>query len=107
MTYHHRPFKWASLMLPEHREQLAELLDRQGDAPPPQLDEQQREELDRVLAEAVRRKQPVALRYYRERRYLRAEGWVLSVGQGWLSVREKAGRSLRIRVGELVEIQPL
>lgn len=107
MTYHHRPFKWAALMLPEHREQLAELMERQNEAPPPQLDEQQREELDRALTEAVLRRQPVALRYYRERKYLRAEGWVLSFGEGWLSVREKAGRSLRIRVGELVEIQLL
>lgn len=54
---------WDGFLLPEHRAGLARKRERENRFTPPELDEQQWEELDRLLKFALVEEQPIVVTY--------------------------------------------
>lgn len=61
--------KWVSMMLPEHVQLLREWADEDSYEERVNLDEQQLEEIDRTIAEAMEHRMLVAISYYDQKRY--------------------------------------
>ena len=61
--------KWVSMMLPEHVQMLREWADEDLNEERVVLDEQQIEEINHMIAEAMENRMLVAISYYGQKRY--------------------------------------
>jgi hypothetical protein len=61
--------KWTSMMLPEHVKLLRDWAQEDQYEQQRQLDEQQLEQLNETILEAMEYNHPVSITYYRQRRY--------------------------------------
>ena len=61
--------KWVSMMLPEHVQMLREWADEDLNEERVVLDEQQIEEINHMIAEAMENRMLVAISYYDQKRY--------------------------------------
>lgn len=61
--------KWTSMMLPEHVKLLRDWAREDEYEKEKQLDEQQLEQLNDTILEAMEYNRPVAITYYRQRKY--------------------------------------
>ena len=61
--------KWVSMMLPEHVQMLREWADEDLNKELIVLDEQQIEEMNHIIAEAMEHQLLVAISYYHQKRY--------------------------------------
>jgi len=61
--------KWVSMMLPEHVQMLREWADEDLNEERVVLDEQQIEEINHMIAEAMENRMLVAISYYSQKRY--------------------------------------
>ena len=61
--------KWVSMMLPEHVQMLREWADEDLNEERVVLDEQQIEEINHIIAEAMEHQILVAISYYNQKRY--------------------------------------
>ena len=61
--------KWVSMMLPEHVQMLREWADEDLNEERVVLDEQQIEEINHIIAEAMEHRMLVAISYYHQKRY--------------------------------------
>ena len=61
--------KWVSMMLPEHVQMLREWADEDLNEERVVLDEQQIEEINHMIAEAMEHQMLVAISYYNQKRY--------------------------------------
>ncbi|HEX7063724.1 MAG TPA: YolD-like family protein [Bacillales bacterium] len=77
MTFQDRgSIKWSSLMLPEHRERLSDWYKEQDNIAKPQLDEQKKEEMNRLLAEAVAENQKVRVTCHKNHHLHQVTGFI-------------------------------
>ncbi|WP_137791835.1 YolD-like family protein [Bacillus sp. E(2018)] len=69
--------KWTSLMLPEHVKELRRYINEEyHDVPEPTLDEQQMEEMNEVIMEAMEYNVPLAFTVYRNKRLNIIRGYI-------------------------------
>lgn len=66
--------KWTAMMLPEHVEMIKEFAKDYYKQPKPELDEQQIQEYERIISEAIRLNQSVGIEYWKDGFFQTAEG---------------------------------
>lgn len=71
--------KWVSLMLPEHRKKLQQLEEEEEQTTQPAVDEQQLEELNRVLEISCKKNKRIAVTYYNGKKNCRMKGRIKEV----------------------------
>ncbi|ANC77451.1 hypothetical protein ABE65_011840 [Fictibacillus phosphorivorans] len=69
--------KWTSLMLPEHVKELRRYIyEEHYDTPEPILDEQQMEEMNEVMLEAMEYHVPLMFTIYKNKRLITLSGYI-------------------------------
>ncbi|WP_394232861.1 YolD-like family protein [Niallia oryzisoli] len=99
--------KWVSMMLPEHVKVLREWAEEDTFETKKELDEQQLEIMNEIIAEAMEYNQPVTIIHFRDRKY------ELLVGQinnwdglnGRLHVVDRFGEEHRIELQNIMDVQ--
>jgi hypothetical protein len=74
--------KWTSLMLTEHREALKKLKQEENNTNKPELDEQQLEEMNYLIQNAVKEKTRVRIIYFKENRIQKTEVIIKEINGG-------------------------
>lgn len=85
--------KWTAMMLPEHVEGIRALIADLDKVEKPTLDEQQLEEFERIIAEAIEYQQTVTIEYWKD-------GYVISV-VGTINHVDINTKQLRVFVNEV------
>ena len=68
--------KWTSLMLPEHIAMLKEAEVKRNYLPKPELDPQEREDMDRIIREAMEFTKPIKFTYWTNGKFAEFIGYV-------------------------------
>lgn len=82
--------RWESsrIMLPEHREQLLEEKRKEQKFNPPILDDDQLQEINRVIAKSIEQERAVTITYAEKYGTAKFWGWIQKVNiiEGWLKI---------------------
>ena len=71
--------KWNSLMLVEHQNRLKELKMQESDVEKPELDQQQLQEINFKIKQALNKTLPVRIKFYEDKKIKNLEGEILKV----------------------------
>ncbi|RST61369.1 YolD-like family protein [Siminovitchia terrae] len=86
--------RWESsrMMLPEHREQLLEEMRKQQEFIPAILDNDQLQEIDRVIVKSIETRQAVTITYAKKHGPAYFFGWIqkVDINEGWLKMFHNA-----------------
>jgi len=82
--------RWESsrMMLPEHREQILEEKRKEQEFTPPILDDDQLQEINRMIAKSIEQERAVAITYAEKYGTAKFLGWIQKVNmiEGWLKI---------------------
>ncbi|HET7579515.1 MAG TPA: YolD-like family protein [Bacillales bacterium] len=107
MSYHDRgTIKWSSLMLPEHKERLSAWYKEQDYEAKPELDEQQREEINRTLMEALEENRELEVTFYQGHHFHKEKGHIGKFARGRaIQVVRASGDGIWIDVRDITDVQ--
>ncbi|GAA0346570.1 YolD-like family protein [Bacillus carboniphilus] len=90
--------KWTSMMLPEHVKLLREWAEEDKYETAREFDEQELEEMNQLLEEAILTEHPVTLTYFKNRQYKMVTGWIHKVDpyQQTLHIKSEDGENVQI-----------
>lgn len=99
--------KWVSLMLPEHVKVLREWAEEDSYKERKELDEQQLEVMNRLLAEAMEEKRAVTITYYQEKQYKLFTGCLLGYDAlaGCIKLEDTSARECRLYLQDIIDVQ--
>ncbi|WP_050615651.1 YolD-like family protein [Bacillus testis] len=100
--------KWVSMMLPEHVAMLREWAEEDTYEQKAELDEQQMEELDRAIAEAMEYSTPVVVTYFQgnKHRFIMGNIHHVDAGNKKLHLVDSFDEAHYIELGTVVDIRP-
>ncbi len=97
--------KWSSLMLTEHRKKLEELLERDQDIKSPEIDEQQLQEMDSLLKEAVGKNKEVSVVYYGNRSLNTCQGKITDHNKSLNKIKIKdSDKTYNLRISNIIDL---
>jgi hypothetical protein len=99
--------KWTAMMLIEHRKRLKELKKSEKDREKPILDDQEKEEINYKLQQAVQKKLPVEIKYYEDKRFKTISGVIKKVNSNRkeIIIPEKGGEQQKISLNNLLDLK--
>ncbi|WP_053364020.1 YolD-like family protein [Bacillus sp. FJAT-27251] len=99
--------KWTSMMLPEHVKMLKDWASEDEDEQEKELDEQQLEQMNETILEAMEFNRPVAITYYRQRKYELVVGTIHYWDQitGRMHVVDAFGEVHRIGLSVIADVR--
>jgi hypothetical protein len=99
--------KWVSMMLPEHVKVLREWAEEDSYKVRKELDEQQLELMDGMIAEAMRLGRGVTVTYYRHKHYELLTGWIVNWDAltACLQLTDTSGGEYRLQLQDIMDIQ--
>ncbi|WP_077622861.1 YolD-like family protein [Sediminibacillus massiliensis] len=95
--------KWTSMMLPEHVEMLNQWYESENDVEKPILSEDQLEEMQRTILEAMEYKRKISLFFFEQRRIHLYEGYINGAGMGRLEVENEDGTDF-LSIHDIVDV---
>jgi hypothetical protein len=95
------------MMLIEHRKRLKELKESEKDRKKPILDDQEKEEINYKLQQAVQNNLPVEIKYYEDKRFKTASGVIKKVNsyRKEIIISEKGGEQQKISLNNLLDLR--
>jgi len=99
--------KWTAMMLIEHRKRLKELKESEKDRKKPILDDQEKEEINYKLQQAVQNNQPVEIKYHEDKRFKTASGVIKKVDsyRKEVIISEEVGEQQKISLNNLLDLR--
>jgi len=99
--------KWNSLMLVEHQKRLKELKMREADLEKPELDQQQLNEFNFKIKEALNKNLPIRIKFYEQRRIKAVEGKIFKVEKYKQQLKiEKFNKEIQtIKLVQIIELE--
>lgn len=99
--------KWTSMMLPEHVKMLRDWAREDEEEKERELDEQQLEQMNETVLEAMEFNHPVAITYYRQRKYELVVGTIHYLDEipGRIHVVDSFGEIHRIGLSTIADIR--
>lgn len=98
--------KWVSMMLPEHVKVLREWAEEDSYKTRKELDEQQLELMDGIIAEAIQLSRDVTVNYYRNKHYELFTGSIVNWDTltGCLQLADRSGGERRLYLRDIMDI---
>ncbi len=99
--------KWTAMMLPEHVKLLRDWVEEDFDQSKPELDEQQLEEMNGLLCEAMEAGEQLVITYYERKRHKLLIGTVHHYDEfnQKLHIIDKFGEAHYIVINQLIDIR--
>ncbi len=99
--------KWTAMMLIEHRNRLKELKESEKNREKPILDDQEKEEINYKLQQAVQSNLPVEVKYYEDKRFKTASGVIKKVNSNRkeIIISEKGDEQQKISFNNLLDLR--
>jgi hypothetical protein len=99
--------KWTAMMLIEHRNRLKELKESEKDREKPILDDQEKEEINYKLQQAVQNNLPVEIKYYDDKRFKTATGLIKKVDsyRKEVIISEEGGEQQKVLINNLLDLR--
>lgn len=99
--------KWTAMMLIEHRKRLKELKESEKDIKKPILDDQEKEEINYKLQQAVQQNLPVEIKYYKDKRFKTNSGVIKKVSSNRkeIIISEEGGEQQKIYLNNLLDLR--
>jgi hypothetical protein len=99
--------KWTAMMLIEHRNRLKELKESEKDREKPILDDQEKEEINYKLQQAVQQKLPVEIKYYKDKRFKTASGVIKKVDsyRKEVIISEEDDKQQKVSINNLLDLR--
>lgn len=99
--------KWQPMMLIEHRQRLKQLKSSEKNRKKPILDDQEKEEINYKLQQAVQNNLPVEIKCYEDKRFKTASGVIKKVNSNRKEViiSEKGGEQQKIYLNNLLDLR--
>ncbi len=99
--------KWTSMMLPEHVAMVREIYANQYKVAKPQLDEQELEELERIIVEGMRDQVTLVFTYWSNGYYKTFMGKVLGFNQNQqaLKIVDQFEDRVELKVADLIDVR--
>ncbi|RXI96433.1 YolD-like family protein [Anaerobacillus alkaliphilus] len=99
--------KWTSMMLPEHVAMVREIYANQYKVAKPQLDEQEIEELERVIGEGMREQATLVFTYWSNGYYKTFMGKVYGFNQmrQSLKILDQFGDRVELKMSDLIDVR--
>ncbi|PTV95034.1 YolD-like protein [Halanaerobium saccharolyticum] len=99
--------KWTAMMLIEHRKRLKELKESEKDRKKPILDDQEKEEINYKLQQAVQHNLAVEIKYYENKRFKTSSGVIKKVDSNRKEViiSEEVGEQHKISLNNLLDLR--